>query len=412
MLGDRKGIMHAVTADITLGVCGNAITCRDGVWYTHHSFGRIVELLLPHVGRLRYFAPQAVAAAAENCDYPLAGDNISVHPWPPRRNSLAALKRPDRLLRQYWQAVRPSDALFLRGSGPLIWTVHWMARLRGLRVVHWVVTNPPVIMAGEQRGYGTFVQALGIQFARFEQLMTRWAIRVSRAHVLANGAELATIFQSKRTVQVVSTSITEADFLVRDDTCLGDSIRILFVGFIRPEKGLEYLIRALPRVETAKPVRLALVGPSDQFAGERKRLEGIVLELGLTDHVSWEGYAAFGRDLFDQMDRSDVLVLPSVSEGTPRVLVEARARSLPVISTTVGGIPSSVTDGEDGLLVPPCNVGALARALSSVIDDGDLRRRLIDRGRERVSGLTVGRFAALVMQQLTDSSASSAGQEG
>jgi glycosyltransferase involved in cell wall biosynthesis len=236
----------------------------------------------------------------------------------------------------------------------------------------------------------------------FERSMTHLGMRASRAHVVANGTELARLYQSRRTLEVVSTSITEEDFLVRNDTCSGPAIRLLFVGFIRPEKGIEYLIRALPLVDAGKPIQLALVGSWDKFSSERDRLVALIGELGLTDMVSWENHAPFGRPLFDRMDRSDILVLPSLSEGTPRVLVEARARSLPIVSTLAGGIPDSVCDGEDGLLVPPRDAVALASAISRLVTDGALRRRLIRRGRERVKGLTVGHFADLVAGLLAD----------
>jgi glycosyltransferase involved in cell wall biosynthesis len=73
---------------------------------------------------------------------------------------------------------------------------------------------------------------------------------------------------------------------------------------------------------------------------------------------------------------------------------------LPVVSTNAGGVPSSVSDGEDGLLVPPRDPKALAAALSEVMENGELRRALIRRGRERVRDWTVERFVATVLDAL------------
>ena len=394
-----------------LGVYGNAIIARDGAWYTHHSFGRIVERLAPRFAEAHYFAPQSPEASSDTCDYPLTAPNLHVHPFSAYRNSLQAIRRPDRLLREYWGMVRKCDTLFLRGSSPLLWTAHLMARLRGVRVVHWIVGNPPAVMRGGRRGYSRTVHQMGMLFARFEQRMTRIAARVSGSHLLVNGAELARLFHSARTLQVVSTSTEEEDFFLRDDTCRADKVRLLFVGFIRPEKGIEFLLRAIPLLTTKRRVNLAIVGSWDQFSGERERLDALIDELGLRDDVRWEGYAPFGRALFDQMDRSDILVLPSLSEGTPRVLVEARARSLPVIATRVGGIPSSVTNGVDGLLVPPRDPTALAAAVSRLIGDDALRRRMIRAGRETVRAWTVGRFVELVLDRLVQRGAAPSGVE-
>ncbi len=399
----------AVTVDSAQGILpisvsiGGITVRRDGHrWYTHHSFGRIVDLLARRVRQVHYFGPEAPpsASAAAAFDYRFSSPNVTVHPWGARQSTLEALRHPLRLIGEFWQLTCTADAIFLRGSAPFGWAAHWMARLRGRGIVHWLVGNPVAILRGEQRGYGSMMQRLGLCFAIFEQTQMKIAIRVSRAQVLANGAEVAHIYRSPRTQTVVSSSITADDFREQPDTCTQSSIRLLFVGFIRPEKGLEYLIRALPLIQSERPVELAIVGSWGQFSTEKDRLDAIAREVDCEEDMSWEGYAAFGDDLFGQIDRSDILVLPSLSEGTPRVLVEARARGVPVVSTNVGGIPSSVTDGNDGLLVPPRDPPALAAAISRLINDGDARRRMIHAGRERVRDWTVERFVDRLIDAL------------
>lgn len=417
---EHRAAERGCAAGITLGVCGNAVALRDGVWHTHHSFGRMVDLLAQRVAgkasgrpegsaglvaggevRLRYYGPVVAAGAESTCDFPLASHRFTVCPWGERRNSLRALRRPDRLVREYSRMVRECDLLLMRGSGPLLWTVHVLARRRGRRVVHCIVGNPPAVMRAARRGYGGLTHLLGRLFARCEQRMTRIGAWVSRAHLLVNGAELARIFASERTTTVVASTITDDDFFVRPDTCLGETIRVLFVGFVRPEKGLEYLVRAVSRVDCDRPLHLAIVGPWNQFSTEHERIVRLIDDLGLANRVSWEGYASFGSELFDQMDRSDMLVLPSLSEGTPHVLAEARARSLPVIASRVGGIPSSVSDKEDGLLVEPRDAEGLAVAIGRIIRDGQLRRTMIRTGRKRARAWTVDRFLDLVCERLT-----------
>ncbi len=385
--------------DMVLGTGCNPLARRDGKWYIHSSFGTIVERLAPCVKRIEYRGPVLRECAVEKADCELSQPNITVRAWDTWINSLNALKRPFRLIRQYWEMSQSCDALFIRGISPLSWTIHWMARLRGIRVVQWIAANSVEIMRGEERGYGPIITRMGICFAYFERYMTKIAIKVSGAYVITSGKELGRIFNSKRTIACDSSSTTsEKDFLVREDTCTGEKIRIMFLGFIRAEKGIEYLIRAMPMIESDRPVHLALVGGWDQFPNEHDRLVGIIQELGLADCVSWEGYI---KVLFDQIDRSDMLVLPSMSEGTPHVLIEARSRSLPVVASRVGGIPDSITDGEDGLLVQPRDPGAIAWAITRIINDAELRQRLIRQGRERVSTMTIEWFVDLIMDLLT-----------
>ena len=82
------------------------------------------------------------------------------------------------------------------------------------------------------------------------------------------------------------------------------------------------------------------------------------------------------------------------------MLVEARANGLPCISTTVGGVPSTVTHGFDALLVPPKNPRALARAIERIIRDGELRRTLIRNGLAAARRQTLERFVATVRREL------------
>ncbi len=388
-------------AGLVLGACGNPVAQRPHGWYTHHSIGCILDRLATRVAAIRYFAARAPDAAAETCDYLLSAPNVTVHAWSGRRNTLSAVRRPLRLVREYRQMADACDALFFRGSAPLIWTAHWMARSRRLPVVHWIVGNPVAILRAQPRGYGKVMDTLGIGFAKLEQLLLRLSLRASGAFALVNGEELARVFPSSRTIPVVSTSIAEDDFLVREDTCRGAEIRLLFVGFIRPEKGLVYLLRALPMIRCDRTVGLTIVGSWGQFPSEYRRLKTLADALGIADRITWEGYVAYGPELFARMDRSDILVLPSLSEGTPRVLVEARARCLPLIATAAGGIPSSVTHDVDGLLVPPADAAALAEAVSRLVRDEALRRRMIIAGRKRVAGWTVDRFVDLIVGLLT-----------
>jgi glycosyltransferase involved in cell wall biosynthesis len=82
------------------------------------------------------------------------------------------------------------------------------------------------------------------------------------------------------------------------------------------------------------------------------------------------------------------------------VLVEARAFGCPVVATTVGGIPTSVDDGVDGVLVAPDDPAALAHALAAILDDEAFRTRLVAAGRERAARTTVESFAAILAEEL------------
>jgi glycosyltransferase involved in cell wall biosynthesis len=91
----------------------------------------------------------------------------------------------------------------------------------------------------------------------------------------------------------------------------------------------------------------------------RRELEALVMRLGVEKQCRFLG---FRRDLGEIFRAMDLMVLPSLTEGLPNVVLEAFAEAKPVVATSVGGVPEIVEDGVSGLLVPPGDSGALADA--------------------------------------------------
>jgi glycogen(starch) synthase len=146
-------------------------------------------------------------------------------------------------------------------------------------------------------------------------------------------------------------------------------------------KGIQHLIAAvdgLPMPLRAE-VRLRLCGTGPH----QGVLERQVAAAGLQAQISFAGLVAHGQ-LPQEYRGAYAFVLPSLQEGLPLALLEAMASGLPVVATTVGGIPSVVQDGVQGLLVPPGNVPALARALEQVLSDETRAAAMGASARERV----------------------------
>lgn len=156
---------------------------------------------------------------------------------------------------------------------------------------------------------------------------------------------------------------------------------ILFVGRLNYYKGVEYLIDAMQRVDGT----LLIAGDGDR----RATLENRAHEQDVADQVRFLGYVSETR-LASVYRRADLFVMPSVepSEAFGIVQLEAMARGLPVVNTSLPtGVPWVSKDGETGLTVPPRDAVALADAMSTLIEDGALRRTYAKRARERVERL-------------------------
>ena len=383
-----------------LGIISDVFVCRHetGI-YVHLSFGRVVDRIAARYEKVVLCVPLKDGPPEVSCDYRLQARNVEAVPQPFYSTMLGSLRHLGGILRAYIRTCRVSDVLFVRGMPPCIGLLYLSARWWRRKVCLWVVGDPVrVLRANERKGKMTDVFSL--IYAYWDRASARFGRWLTNGSFICNGKELGEIFPSPYTTVVVSSTIRDDEFSERPNTCQGPVIRVLFVSFIRPEKGVEYLLEAMVHVQANRPWELVLVGASNNFPDYRKKLDGIIERFGIRDRIRWAGYVTYGPAMFEYFRQADVFVLPTLSEGTPRVLVEARANSLPVVATNVGGIPTSVTDGVDGLLVRPKDSVALARAISRIIADEALRRSLINNGLRSARRLTVDKFVELVIQQL------------
>ncbi len=136
-------------------------------------------------------------------------------------------------------------------------------------------------------------------------------------------------------------------------------------ALFRPRKGIETLLEALAAVRLAGgDVRLRAIGPFETPEYEAE-IRSHVERLGLEDAIDWTGFVT---DIAAELARIDALVLPSLfGEGLPMVVLEAMAAAVPVIATSVEGVPEAVVSGENGLLVEPGDPAALAAAIESLV---------------------------------------------
>jgi glycosyltransferase involved in cell wall biosynthesis len=160
-------------------------------------------------------------------------------------------------------------------------------------------------------------------------------------------------------------------------------LRLLFVGRYGHRKGCSELIAALAEARrSGTDATLRFVG-SEEYDGEELVLRRDVEEHQLDKEVEFAGVKD-GPGLVECYTEAQVLCLPSRREGVPLVLLEAMAFGLPVIASPVGGVVDYVRHEDNGLLVPPGDVEALASAIETLARDPSLRARLGAAGRELV----------------------------
>jgi glycosyltransferase involved in cell wall biosynthesis len=204
----------------------------------------------------------------------------------------------------------------------------------------------------------------------FSARLEGWGVPATRIRVLHNPAR-----------PYLSPGSSEVEAVRKELDLEPGTFVVLSVGRLSREKGHRDLLEAaaiLRDSNPAVPIRFVVVGDGP----EREALAVRSERLGLRSVVTLAGQR---RDVRPFYALANALALPSHSEGSPNVVLEAMAAGVPVVATAVGGVPEIVTDCVTGLVVSSRKPAAMASALGRVISDEELRRRLAAAGKEYVS---------------------------
>lgn len=225
---------------------------------------------------------------------------------------------------------------------------------------------------------------------RLYNQLDRWSLRradriitVSRAFArqlarIAREDRITVLHNSINIDSLASISPEEARSLREKLDIATDERVLLAVGRLSHEKGHADLISAFGLIVKAHPqTKLVIVGDGP----ERERLEHQAASSGLGNRIIFTGQIS-DAPVYYRM--ADAFVLPSHSEGSPNVLLEAMAASLPVVATRVGGVPEIANDEESALLVTARDAQSIADAVIRLLADKELAQRLVAAARERV----------------------------
>lgn len=171
-------------------------------------------------------------------------------------------------------------------------------------------------------------------------------------------------------VDVNKFNILKKDIKNNLSTINNKQLTILFVGRVEEIKGVKYLIKAYRQItKQYTNVRLTIIGDGSQ----KQRLIQLTQQLGISDKITWKNIKKY-KDLIKEYKKSDIFVLPSLSEGQPITLLEAWAAKLTVVVTSVGENPRMVKEGINGYLVKHGDVKDLAKGLTKAIENKNRKK--------------------------------------
>ena len=297
---------------------------------------------------------------------------------PPPGILVRALDAFMRILKLVWSLLttRVDVVLIFSSSLPLSMLEKGLmcilARLAGKRVVLSLRFHP-YVPSGMPRAYTAFVRfacrccttIMTQNQLAADDLSALFAVDPNKTKVVHNWVDTTVFRPSNRHVRPAESERV---------------VQIIYVGWLHPHKGLEYLLRGVELLaKTRSNFHLSIVGDG-VLADDLRQLSA---ELGIDDVVTFVGWVP-NRDIPKLLNQSDVFAFATLHEGMPNALLQAMACGLPLVSTNVSGIPEIVDDGVNGFLVPPRSPDSLSVALGKLVDDPAVRRRMGEANVERI----------------------------
>jgi glycosyltransferase involved in cell wall biosynthesis len=354
---------------------------QDGHIYLPGYLGRFIDSLAEHCEEVVCFLHSPLPAEKAMMDYRIISGNITLVESGPH------VSVPRRMLarRQIGNKIRRGspdlDVMLIRGPTPLLATV--AHAVEGVPLALLLVGDylPGVNDLPQPRWRKEAIRLWSWWNYRQQLRLAQTSLTLVNSHLLYE--QLRSLVPEL--YEVRTTTLTANDFFIREDTCQAPPYHLLFTGRMDRGKGLLEMVEAVAvLVSQGDDVILDLVGWPSENDTIMTELANLAETRRVSDRVIYHGYKKVGPELFAYYKQADIFVIASRSsfEGFPRSIWEAMAHSLPVVATRVGSIPYFLKHSEDTILVEPINVLQLAKSISCLINETQLRKKLILQGRK------------------------------
>ncbi|MEN4042818.1 MAG: glycosyltransferase family 4 protein [Anaerolineaceae bacterium] len=362
-----------------------ALATEDGI-YTQGMLGRFIDSLADNCDSVVCFQHSPMAGETAWMDYKLISEHVSLVDLGPHVSVPRRMLRFHRVKSTIQEAGKNIDCMFIRGPTP------WLANLSA------ALKDKPqaFLIVGD---YTTNIDPLP-QPAWRKELIRWWSLWNKRQQMQCLKHHL-TFVNSRRLfeefrptlphlLETRTTTLSKADFYIREDTCQTSPVTLLYTGRMDRAKGLLDIVEALALlVQDGFDVKFDLVGWAASKRDETiPEIFSLAQSKGIAERITYHGYKPVGRELFAHYRASDIYVIASRgSEGFPRTIWEAMAHSLPVIATRAGSIPDYV--GHCAMLVDAARPLQIKEAVIDILRSPARRRQMIKTGLELAKETTL-----------------------
>lgn len=353
-------------------------TSSNGNLFLPGYLGVFVDALANEVDQLTLVMHTSIDKT--NADYLLGGDNIKLVNLGDKTPAWHRMLFHKTILKEKLKEIEQSDILLVRSPTPL--APYFYKYLNNTKLIFLIV--------GDYKSGATQMKINSIRdrfiqvFLFYNDLLFKNQIK--KTDIIVNSSALAKKYREiAKTIGVAkTTTLSKRDFFEREDTCLGEKINLLYTGRIDTAKGLFELMIAFADLKKQWPkLHLNYVGWEDKPEKPVEMLlKAKARDLGVINSVTFHGRKKVGDELNAMYRMSDIYIIPSYHEGFPRTIWEAMANGLPVIASRVGSIPHYLINNQEAILIEPKSVNEIKDAVTSIINNEQLRRKIIVSGKK------------------------------
>jgi glycosyltransferase involved in cell wall biosynthesis len=273
----------------------------------------------------------------------------------------------------------------------------WLAKVYHrdkTRIIHFV--GDPIDATKNNPNLGKIKKFLMLAFFKPEHLMYLWACK--NAHVYTNGFHIAEKLKMKgvNAEPLVSSTLIKSDYFLKKNKIIKpDSPKLVYVGYLRKAKGIETLIKSFQLVQNKFPNAIFSIIGTGEYQAD---LKALVIQLNLKN-VDFLGHIE-DRCMLNKILRAhDIFCFASLSEGSPRVVLEAMANGLAVVSTPVGSLPGTFTAKKDILFADFNNPNAFFQQIEQLINHPKLYSEITNNAYVKVQSFTIPSFLKKIFDE-------------
>lgn len=317
--------------------------------------------------------------------------NVSVYELPAAKNYANSIKHFFSYLKAY-RSITGITTYYSRYPTPF----GWLQRIYGKnkeRIIHYV--GDPADVTRNNPNFSTLKKVILLSGFSLEVILYRWACK--GAKVYTNGHHLAEKLQKKKipAIPLISSTLNDSDFHFAEKTISPKNANFIYLGYLRTAKGVETVIKAFALYNERYPnSTLTIIG-----SGELNSfLKEFVIKSNIRN-ARFLGHIEDRNRLNMELRLADIFLFASLSEGSPRVILEAMANGLAVISTPVGSLPTTFTNNEDILFADFNSPEAFFKAMLFLAGDNTIYNNIRISSFKKAQRYTITKFIKRIFNE-------------